>query len=71
MLLQRERGSTAPYFNPEEHISQKREWSRRYTQQGGGTGAAGGEDRLHEHFAVVVSWRGCVWPPLQVKTSIQ
>lgn len=57
-LLQRDRGNAVPYFNPEEHISQKREWSRRYTQQElGAAGAAGGEDRLYEHFAVVVSER--------------
>lgn len=57
--MQRDRGSAAPYFNPEEHISQKREWSRRYTQQEGGAGGGEGrEDRLYEHFAVVVSWDG-------------
>lgn len=59
-MLQRERASDRPYFNPEEHISEKREWSRRYTQSQGGAPGAGlaapkPPDRLFEHFAVVVS----------------
>lgn len=60
--LQRERSVDRPFFNPEEHISEKREWSRRYTQsqsqqpgRAGGGGATAAGDRLFEHFAVVVS----------------
>ena len=61
--IQRERASDRPYFNPEEHISEKREWSRRYTQSQGGAAGMGlaapkPPDRLYEHFAVVVSWLG-------------
>jgi hypothetical protein len=57
-MLQRDRASDRPYFNPEEHISEKREWSRRYTQSQGGAPGAGlaapkPPDRLYEHFAVV------------------
>ena len=64
---QRERAAAdRPYFNPEEHISEKREWARRYTQShtegsGGSVGASGERgallakpDRLFEHFCVVV-----------------
>lgn len=61
LLLQnntkKDRVSERPYFNPEEHISQKREWSRRYTQQeggGGGDATLRAPDRLFEHFAIVV-----------------
>jgi hypothetical protein len=56
--LQRDRSSERDraFFNPEEHISEKRAWSRRYTAAGGGVprGLQPQPDRLFEHFAVVV-----------------
>ena len=58
-VLQRDRSNSSQssaYFNPEEHIFEKREWSRRYMQGGAGKRDVGGSapDRLFEHFAVVV-----------------
>ncbi len=71
-LLQRDRTSDRPYFNPEEHISEKREWSRRYTQSQGGAPGVGlaapkPPDRLYEHFAVVVRSGAEVSVPLGVQ----
>lgn len=54
--LQRDRASNADraFFNPEEYISEKRAWSRRYTAGGAPHSADARPDRLFEHFAVVV-----------------